>query len=426
MRHANGKETPTVGRLAAHRKAGSGPSFHSPTDWHWTGPAPTRTLQDVGRKAPPRIRLILVTRAQRPDPAWWTVVAIGRELAATHEVRVAVVGPMGARKEPSFDPGPIEYRWLRSPREAGFEGVARRDPGPWIPLPQANGRGLAEAIDDISLDADVMVFLGHDDQLVESLQRVTKPAVLFPMIGSAKGVTATMVAGLETVAAVACLSPGEDAVVQGIAPGRPIIQVSPAVVDGPSVDVPEIVRRRREVGPIALAISRATFDNDFDRLVFNWCGYLDRPRTRQRTIVVIGGRRDSIPPRPDMILIREATLEAVRGCLRNASYLIVAGADQPAQVLIAEAWRAGVPILASDANEALAADLRASGGGIVYGTLEEFIDGANALGADGHHSLAEAGRAWLDRCHRLSVSRAVEQLLDRAAPAGDEPNERSG
>jgi glycosyltransferase involved in cell wall biosynthesis len=104
--------------------------------------------------------------------------------------------------------------------------------------------------------------------------------------------------------------------------------------------------------------------------------------------------------------------EALAGALATVS----SSSFESLSIVTLESWSAGTPVLATANGDVVAAQCRRSGGGLVYGSYEEFRDAVDRLRAGEARSLGEAGRRWtLAECGWPKVLDVYRRAIARAA-----------
>jgi hypothetical protein len=322
-----------------------------------------------------RDSVLIVTSLWPPAPGGWEVQSVASDLSTDHRVAVAILDAAPDRSRTS---GPNT-----GSRGAAYE-VRRFDSWHALALAMRTGELQSElTIFAGALDADEVRVLAEDHR-----------SVLLPLVGVRASYLGNLGRLLRNTNDVICLSPSEFELVQQYRGGRGrtvlVRSIVPTVAPGPPAARITALQHR---GPIALAVVPATLDSRFDELIANWCAFRDRPRTRYRSLVLVGARRSLVPKRGDVFTVPGATITVIRTHLAVATYLVIPWHEAPAQTLLAEAWRQRVPVLVSGGNLTAARDTIASGGGLVYTTTEDFIHQANALAADGT-AYGTAGEAW--------------------------------
>src|SRR5207237_2254175 len=128
----------------------------------------------------------------------------------------------------------------------------------------------------------------------------------------------------------------------------------------------------------------------------------------------------SATPRPaHVISLGRVSDEEKLGALAAADALVLPSRLESLGIVLLEAWQVGTPVLVAAVNPVTAGQVRRAGGGLAYGTPDEFAARLTALLTDRAtaRQLGARGRAWVEReCTLGAFDRRLDELVDLVAP----------
>jgi glycosyltransferase involved in cell wall biosynthesis len=155
-------------------------------------------------------------------------------------------------------------------------------------------------------------------------------------------------------------------------------------------------RRPRGLGEYVLYLGRIDVWKGIPELLEFFARYRAQ-RAPELELVLAGRSRMKVPRVEGVREVGYLDEEQKRAALAEASVLVMPSGFESLSVVALEAWAEGTPVLASARSAAVAGQCRRSGGGLVYGTYEEFRDALEELRGPRRRRFAEAGRRYVER-----------------------------
>ena len=131
-------------------------------------------------------------------------------------------------------------------------------------------------------------------------------------------------------------------------------------------------------------------------------------------LVVAGQPAIPIPDHPHILPLGVVTEEEKVAALRAADVLVMPSRYESLSIVMLEAWKLGLPVLANGRCRVLAGQCLRSGGGLFYDGYTEFREAARILleRADLRAALGRRGREYVEREYRSErVEARVEDFL---------------
>lgn len=173
--------------------------------------------------------------------------------------------------------------------------------------------------------------------------------------------------------------------------------------------------KRGLAGPLVLYLGQVVEAKGCDELFALWAAFRDRDGAPPATLVLAGPIRMAIPDRTDVVALGPISEEEKYAALSAASALVNPSRFESLGLTLLEAWQVWTPALAPSGNAVTAGQVGRSGGGLTYGSTEEFIRALERLLDDGR-GLGAAGRAWVAReCSWDAVLARFDRLIAEAA-----------
>jgi len=181
----------------------------------------------------------------------------------------------------------------------------------------------------------------------------------------------------------------------------------------PARDAAEFRRRHGLHGRVVLYLGQVTEAKACDELIDMWTAYRDAGG--EGTLVLAGTLRMSIPEREDVVALGRATDREKWSALEGADVLVLPSHLESLGIVLLEAWQVGTPVLVPAWNAVTSGQVARSGGGLTYGSRDEFARALPTLFAEGR-ARGEAGRAWVAReCTWEAFDERLARLVDMAA-----------
>jgi glycosyltransferase involved in cell wall biosynthesis len=159
-------------------------------------------------------------------------------------------------------------------------------------------------------------------------------------------------------------------------------------------------RRHRLYGPIVLYGGRVDPDNGCEEML----EYFDTFASADgdTALVLMGVKMMKVPDEP---YIRHAGVLPDRErmvAFEAADVTIAPTSDDPLALSVLESFAVGTPVLASARNDAAVEHCRRAGGGLYYGSREEFVEALRTLMTRGklREQLGEGGRQYIGQYFR--------------------------
>lgn len=187
-------------------------------------------------------------------------------------------------------------------------------------------------------------------------------------------------------------------------------------LDPPPVHHAEAFRAKRGLmGPLVLYLGEVVEAKGCGELFAAWAPFRDRDGAPRATLVLAGPIRMKLPDRTDVVALGAVSEEEKYAALAAASVLVNPSRFESLGIALLEAWQVGTPVLVPAGNAVTAGQVARAGGGLTYGSAEDFIRALERLLADGR-DLGAAGHAWVAReCSWDAVLGRVERLIQEAA-----------
>jgi glycosyltransferase involved in cell wall biosynthesis len=159
-------------------------------------------------------------------------------------------------------------------------------------------------------------------------------------------------------------------------------------------------RRHRLYGPIVLYGGRVEPDNGCEEMLDYFDSYA--AGDGDTALVLMGVKMMRVPDEP---YLRQAGVLPDRERMvayEAADVTIAPGADDPLALSVLESFAVGTPVLACARNAAAVEHCRRSGGGLYYGSRDEFVEALRALMTRGklREQLGESGRQYIRQHYR--------------------------
>ena len=183
-------------------------------------------------------------------------------------------------------------------------------------------------------------------------------------------------------------------------------------------DAVEFRRARGLAGPLVLYLGQVSEGKACDELFAAWAAFRDRPGAPAATLVLCGTVRMEILVRDDVLALGRVSDEEKLGALAAADALVLPSRLESLGIVLLEAWQVGTPVLVAAVNPVTAGQVRRAGGGLAYGTPDEFAARLTALLTDRAtaRQLGARGRAWVEReCTLGAFDRRLDELVDLVA-----------
>ncbi len=130
--------------------------------------------------------------------------------------------------------------------------------------------------------------------------------------------------------------------------------------------------------------------------------------------LVLAGPVVKAPPRTRGVKVLGEVSEPEKwALLQQATVLVNPSAYESFSLVILEAWLAGTPVLANGRTAPMAEHIQASGGGLTYVGVADFMAGLRRLFADpeANRRLAQAGKSYVKRRYNWNAVHARYQTL---------------
>jgi len=215
------------------------------------------------------------------------------------------------------------------------------------------------------------------------------------------------------------LTPEEQALVEDVSGNSSV----PSVVIGSGINLPEVdpalvFRARHKLErPFVLYVGRVDRNKGALTLFAYFTKFLEE--TSVDVDLVLAGK--AVVPIPDHPRIRHVGFiseEEKVAALRQCRLLVMPSPFESLSVIVLEAWKLGVPVLANARCKVLAGQCLRSNGGLFYHGYAEFAEGLRLLLEQDElaRSLGRQGRAYVDREYSWeTIDAKLESLLARTA-----------
>jgi len=215
------------------------------------------------------------------------------------------------------------------------------------------------------------------------------------------------------------LTPEEQALVEDASGNAGV----PSVVIGSGINLPEVdpsldFRARHELErPFVLYVGRVDRNKGALTLFAYFKKFLEE--TRADVELVLAGK--AVIPIPDHARIRHVGFiseEEKLAALRQCRLLVMPSPFESLSLIVLEAWKLGVPVLANARCKVLAGQCLRSNGGLFYHGYAEFAEGLRLLLEQDElaRSLGRQGQAYVDREYSWeTIDAKLESLLARTA-----------
>ncbi len=180
----------------------------------------------------------------------------------------------------------------------------------------------------------------------------------------------------------------------------------------PQHDAAAFRARRGIDGKLVVYLGQVSEGKGCDELLANWASFRERDGA---TLMLLGEVRMTLPDRADVVALGRVTDEEKYAALSAADALVLPSHLESLGIVLLEAWQVGTPVLVPAWNAVTAGQVRRSGGGLAYGSAQEFGPALARLLAHGR-ALGASGRAWVEReCSADVVEARFERLVAAAA-----------
>lgn len=216
---------------------------------------------------------------------------------------------------------------------------------------------------------------------------------------------------------VVYLTPEEQALVEDASGNGSL----PSVVIGSGINLPEAdpaLDFRKQHGlerPFLLFVGRIDRNKGALTLFAYFKKFLEETGT-DVDLVLAGKPAVPIPDHPRIRHVGFISEEEKVAALRQCRLLVMPSPYESLSVIVLEAWKLGVPVLANARCKVLAGQCLRSNGGIFYHGYAEFAEGLRLLLADDSlaGALGRQGRAYVDREYSWdTIDRKMDELLAR-------------
>jgi glycosyltransferase involved in cell wall biosynthesis len=159
-------------------------------------------------------------------------------------------------------------------------------------------------------------------------------------------------------------------------------------------------RRHRLYGPLALYGGRVEPDNGCEEMLEYFDSYA--AGDGDTALVLMGVKMMKVPDAP---YLRQAGVLPDRERMvayEAADVTIAPGSDDPLALSVLESFAVGTPVLASARNEVAVEHCRRAGGGLYYGSRDEFVDALRTMMTRHklREQLGESGRQYIRQYYR--------------------------
>lgn len=184
-------------------------------------------------------------------------------------------------------------------------------------------------------------------------------------------------------------------------------------LDPPPAADGEAFRARRGLrGPLLLYLGQVSEAKAVDELLAGWDAYR---AGGEGTLVLAGPLQMAVPERPDVLALGRVSDAEKWAALAAADAIALPSHLESLGIVLLEAWQAGTPVLVPGWNAVTAGQVRRSGGGATYATLDALPGAIGSLLAEGKRR-GEAGREWVAReCAWDAFDARLERLVDMVA-----------
>jgi glycosyltransferase involved in cell wall biosynthesis len=135
-------------------------------------------------------------------------------------------------------------------------------------------------------------------------------------------------------------------------------------------------------------------------------------------LVLAGKSVVKVPEHPRIRHVGFISEEEKVAALRQCLLLVMPSPYESLSVIVLEAWKLGVPVIANARCKVLAGQCLRSNGGLFYHGYAEFAESLKLLLADRElaASLGRQGQAYVDREYAWeTIDRKIDDLLARTA-----------
>jgi glycosyltransferase involved in cell wall biosynthesis len=217
------------------------------------------------------------------------------------------------------------------------------------------------------------------------------------------------------------LPPEEQALVEDASANGSV----PSVVIGSGINLPEAdpsLDFRKKHGlerPFVLYVGRVDRNKGALTLFAYFKKFLEETGA-DVDLVLAGKSVVTIPEHPRIRHVGFITEEEKVSALRQCRLLVMPSPYESLSVIVLEAWKLGVPVIANARCKVLAGQCLRSNGGLFYHGYSEFAESLRMLLADDAMaaSLGRQGKAYVDREYAWeTIDAKMDGLLARTAPA---------
>ena len=218
------------------------------------------------------------------------------------------------------------------------------------------------------------------------------------------------------------LTPEEQALVEDASANGSV----PSVVIGSGINLPEAdpaLDFRKKHGlerPFVLYVGRVDRNKGALTLFAYFKKFLEETGA-DVDLVLAGKSVVTIPDHPRIRHVGFITEEEKVAALRHCRLLVMPSPFESLSVIVLEAWKLGVPVLANARCKVLAGQCLRSNGGLFYHGYAEFAEGLRLLLQDDGMAaaLGRQGKSYVDREYAWeTIDAKLDELLARTGPGG--------
>lgn len=166
-------------------------------------------------------------------------------------------------------------------------------------------------------------------------------------------------------------------------------------------------------GPVALYLGQVTEAKAVHELIDAWTAY--RGSGGEALLALAGEVRMALPERDDLVVLGRVSEREKWAALASADVLVLPSHVESLGIVLLEAWQVGTPVLVPAWNAVTSGQVTRTGGGLTYGSREEFAAHLATLATEGRE-IGERGRQWVEReCSWQAFDERLRRLVDMAA-----------
>jgi glycosyltransferase involved in cell wall biosynthesis len=176
-------------------------------------------------------------------------------------------------------------------------------------------------------------------------------------------------------------------------------------------------RRRHGLGDFLLYVGRLDVWKGIPELVAHFSRYRAE-RGTELELVLAGRSHMKLDDTPGVRAIGYLSEAEKRAALTEATATVMPSPFESLSVAMLESWACGTPVVASAKSRAVAGQCERSGGGLVYGSYEEFRAAVDRVRSADRTDLGERGRRFVAAdCSWERVLGVYRRAVERAAGA---------